>query len=886
MLRKLSASLRSLRSTRHSDGELDDEIAFHIARETEENLRRGLTPEEARRAAFVRFGGVEKAREESREASRAMLLETVLQDVRYGLRALRKNPGYATAAILTLALGIGANTAIFSVVHGVLLQSLPYGGGDRLVRVRVDAPGAGISDGLFSPPEMDDIRTRTRSLDAVAEYHSMWFVLLGKTEPERVQTGVVSANFFDLLGVRPIHGRTFLSGEDKHGAEAVLVLSHDYWMRAFGGDASVVGKVFRMNDRAHTVVGILPPIPGYPADNDVYMPVSACPFRSDPMMETNRDGGMLRVFGRRKPGLTLEDNRRDLQELADRVALDHPEAYPSSIRLSISPVPLTEELTREARPTFLLLFGTVGLVLLLACANVANLSLARLVRREKEMALRSALGAGRARLTRQLLTESVLVALVGGALGLLVAVAGRGLLVHFAERFSPRASEIAIDGPVLLFSLGVSILAGFGLGLIPALSPRRNLVSALKEGRETSGEGKTRPRVRNLLIVSQVAISFVLLAGAGLMLRTLWKLSSVDPGFRTERVLTSRLDLNFTRYREEEEQRVFHERLLERLSGEPGVLSVALAGSFPLNERGPSNGRFRIEGRPTGGVETLPRADFQRVSPAYFQTIGVPILRGRAMTSADRPNTPPVAVINQSMAQHFWKGEDPIGRRIGVEGNTRAEIVWLTIVGVSGDVRQYGLANAPTDQVYLGMLQYPGLSTTCLLRTAAEPERMERVVRAAVHAIGPEQPVDRFRTLAEVRSGALETPRLTAVLLLLFAALAVAITATGIAGVIGFTVGQRRREFGIRMALGALPRSVQAMVLGQGMRLVGVGLMLGLGGAFGLTRLWANLLYEVAPTDPPTYVAVALLLGGIAAVACFVPARRATTADPMAALRA
>ena len=303
-------------------------------------------------------------------------------------------------------------------------------------------------------------------------------------------------------------------------------------------------------------------------------------------------------------------------------------------------MPLSEELTREARPTFLLLFGTVGLVLLLACANVANLSLARLVRREKEMALRSALGAGRARLTRQLLTESVLVALVGGTLGLLVAVAGRGLLVHFAERFSPRASEIAIDGPVLLFSLGVSILAGIGLGLIPALSPRRNLVSALKEGRESAATGSARPRVRNLLIVSQVAISFVLLAGAGLMLRTLWKLSRVDPGFRTERVLTSRLDLNFTRYRQAEEQRAFHERLLERLSGEPGVLSVALAGSFPLNERGPSDGRFRIEGRPAGGVETLPRADFQRVSPDYFKTIGVPILRGRAMTSADRAETP------------------------------------------------------------------------------------------------------------------------------------------------------------------------------------------------------------------------------------------------------
>jgi predicted permease len=885
MLKKIAGSLGSLFGSGRKERELDEELAFHIEKETEENLRRGMAPEAARRAALVRFGGVAKTKDESREASRAVLFETVLQDMRYGLRSLRKNPGYAAAAILTLALGIGANTAIFSVVHGVLLQSLPYGAGDRLVRLRVDAPGAGIKDGQFSPPEMKDLKERTRSFSDVVEYHSMWFVLLGKQEPERVQTGVVSASFFDLLGVHPILGRTFLPGEDQHGAEAVLVLSHDYWMRAFGGDPSVVGRVFQMNDRPHIVVGVLPPIPGYPQDNDVWMPISACPFRSDPGMENDRDGGMLRAFARLKPGVSLDDAHRDLAEVSAKLTTDYPKSYPKTVRLAISPVALSEELTRTARPTFLMLFGTVGLVLLLACANVANLMLARLTRRHQELALRSALGAGRGRLARQLLTESVLLALVGGALGLLVAAAGQRMLVHFAERFTPRAAEIGLSVPVLLFSLGVSLVVGIGLGLIPALSPRRSLTASLQEGRERTTAGAGRLRARNLLIVTQVAISFVLLAGAGLMLRTLWKLSQVDPGFRTERVLTSRLDLNFSRYKEEDEQRAFHASLLERLKAEPGVLSVSLAGSFPLNERGPANGRFRMEGQPAVAPEALPRADFQRVSPDYFKTIAVPILKGRSLEDADRKDAPLVAVVNRSMARRFWPGEDPIGRRIGVDGREPGEIRWITVVGVSGDVRQYGLANPPVEQIYLSLLQFPGLSTTALLRTAVDPSRLERLVRADVHAIGPEQPVDHFRTLAEVHAGALAAPRLTAILLAAFAALALTITATGIAGVIAFSVGQRRREFGIRMALGALPSSVQRMVLNQGMRPVLAGLALGLAGAIALTRLWASLLYEVSPTDPPTYFVVAFVLGAVAVVSCFVPARRATTVDPMVALR-
>jgi predicted permease len=640
-----------------------------------------------------------------------------------------------------------------------------------------------------------------------------------------------------------------------------------------------------MNDRPHTVIGVLPPIPGYPDENDVYMPISACPFRSSENVEHNRDAGMLVAFGRLKDGATLSGARKDLAEVAAKMARDHPENYPVAARMTISPVSLREELTRDARPTFLLLAATVGLVLLIACANVANLTLSRLVRREREMALRSALGAGRGRLARQLLTESVVVAVVGGLLGLGVATAGRQLLVMFAARFTPRASEIAVDAPVLLFTLGVSLLAGIGLGLIPALSPRKSLVTALQDGRDPAASAPGRLKMRNLLIVAQVAISFVLLAGAGLMLRTLWKLRQIDPGFNSERVLTSRLDLNFTRYRERETQLDFHERILARLATEPGVVSVALAGRFPLTEGGPSNGKYRIEGREAPTPESQPRADFQRVSEDYFKTIGVPVLKGRGIAESDRDNAPRVAVINKTMAAHVFPGEDPIGKRIGVAGNDPNETVWLTIVGISGDVRQYGITNPPVDQIYLSLRQYPGLGTACLIRTQAEPLALTRTVREAVHSIGPEQPVDHFRTLEELHTSALDMPRLTAILLAAFAGLALVITATGIAGVISFTVGQRRQEFGIRMALGAMPGGVLRMVLRQGMRLVLLGLAIGVASAFALSRLFASLLYETTPTDPPTYLIVAGVLALVAAVACFVPARKATTVDPMVALR-
>jgi predicted permease len=883
MREKIAGLFRSLFGRRKLERDMEEEMRFHVDMETERLASRGLPAGQARTEALRRFGGVEKVKDEVRDAALARFLERLGQDVRYALRAYRRNPGFAAAAVVTLALGIGANSAIFSVVHGVLLQALPYGGGERLVRLRADAPGAGIQDRPFSPLEMEDLRAECRTLDGVVEYHNMWFVLLGRREPERVATGVVSANFFDVLGVKPILGRTFLPGEDKHGAEAVLVLSHDYWMRSFGGDPKVIGRVFTMNDRPHVVVGVLPPIPGYPNDNDVYMPVSACPFRSNERVERNRGAFFVLAFARLKAGVSLAAASAELSDVAKRWEREHPETYPAGSHLSLSPLSLSEEMTRTARPTFLILLGAVGLVLLLACANVANLMLARLVRREKELALRAALGASRRRLAGQMLTETVLLSLLGSVLGLGLAFAAHRLLVFFAARLTPRASEIAISGPVLLFTFATALGTGLALGLVPVLARRRSLVASLQDGDRGSG-GPGRHRARHLLIVAQVAISFVLLVAAGLTLRTIWKLQRVNPGFKTEQVLTARLDLNFSRYSTRETRRQFQDALLKRLGQEPGLVAAALSGTFPLNDSGgPNLSQYRVAGRDGQGTPAR-QADFQVVSPDFFTVIGTPILRGRAFAASDRPDRPPVAIVNEMLARRVFGAESPLGRRLAIPFGQN-DVRELEIVGVAGDVHQYGLASDPIEQIYIPLAQFPTLSTTCLVRTNVDPLAVTRQVREAVLSVGPEQPVDHFRTLEQVRSGVLESPRLTAILLGLFAGLALIITATGIVGVIGFSVGQRLPEFGIRMALGAQRAEILGMVLRQGLALVAAGLALGLGGALALVRVLSGLLYGVRPTDAATLGGVLLLLSAVAAGACLIPARRATGADPIKALR-
>jgi putative ABC transport system permease protein len=884
-MRRIRTRLASLFRRDRYERELDAELRFHIEMLTEQHVRAGMTPEAARRAALQTFGQIDRVKDDVRDTWLSRITETLSQDVRYGLRNLRRNPGFALAVIVTMGLGIGANTAIFSVVTGVLLRPLPYKDGNQLVVLRQQRPLSGVDDTGFSYKEIVDYRTQTLSLDNVVEFHNMWFILLGRAEPERVSTGVVSASFFEVLGAQPLLGRGFVEADDRAGAPAVLVLSHAYWKRSFGGDPQVVGKVFQMNDRPHQVIGVLPPVPQYPLEVDVYMPTSACPFRSAPHMLERRNARMMVALARMKEGVTLEKSQADLAVVAARLQQSYPDFYPKAQGYRTIAISLQEEMTRSFKTTLLVLLGTAGFVLLIVCASVANLTLARMVKREREISVRTALGASRARLLRQLLTESTLLALLGGALGLVLAGVVVDLLIAFAQSFTTRASEISIDRTVLFYTFVVSVTTGLIFGAVPAFTGKLSSAPALKDGGRST---QNRQGVRSALIVVQVAMSFMLLIGAGLTIRSLFKLQEVDPGFRIDNILTMRIDLNFSKYHGNTIPD-FWERLEERLRAVPGVTTVAGAGTFPLNDQGPFSLSFQIEGREIPEGTARPQVDARLATQDYFETIGQQIVGGRTFTSTDRTRYKPddmplsnnlVAIVNQSMVRHYWPDANPIGRRISINNGR----LWLTIVGIVADTRQQ-LSQPARDEIYLPMQQTTQLSTNWLVRTTIEPAVMERQLKAAVHAIDPEQSVDHFRTLAEVRSASLDPPRLTATLLGLFGLLALVITAAGIAGIIAFSVNQRTQEFGIRMALGAQPRSVLGMVLRQGLQLVLIGLAMGLGGALVLTRLLTTLLFGVEPTDTFTFVAVSMVLLAVAAVACIVPARRAASVDPMVALR-
>jgi predicted permease len=879
MLRRVFFAVSALFRRAEVDRDLDDELAFHLDMETQAHMRRGFPEEAARRQAARSLGSAARLREDCAEARGTLFVETLIQDVRYGLRMLLRAPMFTGVVILTLALGIGANAAIFSVVHAVLLRPLPYRDGDRLVVVRQPIPSLSIEDARFSVREIEEYREQAQSLESLVEYHHMWFNLLGRGEPRRVQTGVVSASFFDVLGVTPILGRSFRADDDRPGAEPVLLLGYGYWQRAFGGDPLIVGQRFEMNLKVHTVVGVLPPIPQYPIENDVYMPSQACPFRSNPSTIENRNARLLRAFGRIRPETTVAQASAELATIASRFRQAFPDSYREASSTATADA-LREELVAHARPTLLLLLGTAAFVLLIVCANVANLMLARMLARQREMAVRAALGAGRRRLVRQLLTESGVLALTGGALGLVVARGTLDLLIRFTGRFTERASEITIDGGVLAFTLAVSVVSGLLFGILPALT-RTDLVTPLKDGGDRSTLGLGGQKLRQALIVSQFAVSFVLLIGAGLMLRTVYTLQTTDGGFIPQNVLTVSVDLDFAKYKTDEDYRQFYRPVLNRVRALPGVSLAALSSTFPLDQSLPQLIGFRVEGRSITRDQPLPQADFRAATAGYFETIGVSVVRGRTFTEADTEDAPKVAIVNQSMARRYWQDDDPIGSRVSVdEGET-----WLTVVGVVSDVKQYGLDRAPADELYLSFLQTPLLSSSIVLRTDGDPTRLGNDVRQAVYAIDPTQPVAGIKTLEEAVTETLAAPRLTASLLALFALVAVAVTAAGIAGVIAFSVSQRRQEIGIRVALGAGRASVLGMLLRQGCLMAGAGLFVGLLAARVLTGLMGGLLFGVEPTDPLTFTLVGAVLIGVAIVASLLPARRALTIPPTEVVR-
>jgi putative ABC transport system permease protein len=861
--------------------DFDAEIREHLLQLEERFVRQGMSREDARSAARRSFGGVEQLKEIRRDHLSFVWLDHFGRDVRFAVRSLSKNLGFSIVALLTLALGIGANTAIFSVINGVVLQPLPYSKGDELILVRQQLPVVGVEQMRFSVHDIEDYRNQNSTFSALVEYHEMSFVLLGQPEPERVQTGVVSWNFFDVLGVKPLLGRGFRSTDEQHDADAVLLLSYDYWQRSFGGDRSIVGRVFEMNDRPHTVIGVLPPVPQFPQENDVYMPTSACPFRSDPPFVANRNARMMGLLGRLKPGVSLEAAQADLNVIAGRLLQQYPGSYSKPGGYRAKGIALKDQLTRDIRPTLWVLLCTAGFVLLIVCASVANLTLARFLRRDREIAVRAAVGASRMQLFRQLLTESTILAIVGGALGLLFAYAGLDVLVAFAAKFTTRAAEIRIDRWVLLFTGIVSVGTGIVFGSMPAFISRRDLASALKEGGTRTSASAGHQRFRNALIAAEVAVAFMLLIGAGLMVRSLMNLEGVDAGFRPQNILTARVDLNFSNYRNDPDKvRRFFHQVLENLRNVPGVTSAAAGSTFPLNTQRPNTLRLKLEGQASGEDESSrPQADVLVASPDYFDTLGIPLLAGRTFSSLDRADSAPVAILNRSMARHYWPDGFAVGRHLSADdGRT-----WLTVVGVVADSKKT-LEMEVADSFFVPLEQNPGVSTI-MVRTSGNPAAVGKLVREAVYAVDSQQPVDSLRTVEQIRSDSLSSPRLTMTLLCLFAALALLITAAGIGGVIGFFVNQRRHEIGIRMALGAKRITVLWMVLREGMFIIVIGIVLGVTGAFGLGRLMSGLLFGIRPTDPATFVSVVAVLIGVAASACFVPAHRAASIDPSLALR-
>jgi putative ABC transport system permease protein len=811
-------------------------------------------------------------------------LSMLRQDVRYALRMMRKNAGYTTVAVTTLALGIGANTAIVSVINAVLLQPLPYQQGDRLVMLHQRAEKAGLANILYSVPEIKDYRQQNSTLSGLVEYHSMQFMLLSKEGAARVRAGVVSNGFFGMFGVQPILGRDFTPADDQPGAPAVLLLSYEYWKKHERGDPAIVGRTFQMNDRQHTVIGVLPPVPQYPNENDVYMPTSACPFRSSPGMISNRRSRMMSLFGRMKPGVSVEHCKADLAVISSRMIQQHPDAYPKEAGITTAPVSLRQELTKGATPMLLVLLGAAGCVLLIACANVANLTLARMAGRERELALRSALGAGKGRLLRQLFTESLILGLVAAVLGVLFASETLKLLVDFTARLTPRAREIQVDGYMLLFALAAALLTSIVSGSVSALYSRQDLAGGLRDGNLHSTPGARRVHARDILVICQVAFSFLLLVGAGLMLRSFSKLRNVDAGFVPQRVLAMSVDLNWSKYMNKPELvRRVSTQLLGKIQSQPGVLAAAISSSYPLdpdNATGGPNEEMTIEGHPQREGEKPPLTALRSVTPDYFKALGIPLIAGRTFTDSDNDKVPNVLVINRTAARRYWRDEDPLGRRVSFDKGEH----WMKVVGVVGDVREFGLDKEPGAETYVAEAQISAIGSV-VVRTSQDGLNIANQVRRAILEVDPQTAIPTVQTLEQARNASMASPRVMTDLLGIFAALALAIAAFGIGGILALMVNQRLNEIGIRVALGAKPGDLLVMILRQGMTLVVIGLAIGLASALGLTRLMKTLLFEVQPTDPLTFAAVSLVLGAAALLACYVPARRALRIDPLRALR-
>jgi predicted permease len=810
-----------------------------------------------------------------------------LADLRRTVRSLIRARGFAIAVILTLALGIGANTAMFTLLRGTLLRPLPNRDGDRLVYLRQSAKAAGQDNVLFSVPEIVDYTNGSKTLKGIAQYSQMTFTMLDAEIPVHVQVGIVSGNFFEVMGLGMILGRPTNAGDDGPNAAPVAVLSHQFWMQHFGGDKSVIGRVVRINDRPSTIIGVSQRVPQYPARTDVFVNTVTSPHHMSATMITGRTHRMTEIFARQNPGYTLAQTQSEIARLSSTVYADHPDAYEKASGYSIHVLSLREALNERASLTMWLLMGAAAFVLLISCANVANLTLMRGVRREREMLVRAALGAGTWRLRLLLLVENLALTLVGGALGVLVAYAGLEMLKAFAQQLSPRAEDIAVDGTVLALTLAVSVAAAVVLSFVPRFGDEKSLAGPLAAGGRRTTAGRSSHRLQHTLVIAQLAVCVVLLTAAGLLVRTLGKLQSVETGVKAEHVLTLEVPIESDAIKSEE-RLAMYERMRDRIAALPGVEVASTGSNVPLRAPGVVL-ELKAEGRALAANEATPRATFKGADPNYFAAAGIPLLSGRAFTSTDRPNSARVVILNKSLAERLFPGQDPIGRRVAWTGEVLKFIdlsdEWRTVVGVVGDTRDSGLDSDPTPTMYQPLGQWQIFSGALIVRTKNDPVALQPAVLRSIREMYPRQLIENVATLEEVRDATVAPRRLNAFFIASFGALAMIIAVVGIAGVLAFSVSSRTAEIGIRMSLGATTGQVRRMILGEGGTLVVIGLVLGAMGAMAASRLMQGLLFGVAPSDPATLMFVALIMAAASIAACLVPAVRASRVDPSIALR-
>jgi predicted permease len=880
----LRLRVRSLLRRGRVETELEKELRFHLDEQIAENVARGLTPAAARQTALRSLGGVAQLEEECRDMRRTSYIENFVQDLRYAARTLARTPGFAAVIVLTLALSIGANSAIFSVIEGVLLRPLPYPRADRIVRIFFSSRT--FPKFPLNPLDVRDIRARNRSFGSMAAYTHADVQLSGVGDPVRLTGMRVTAGYFRVLGFRPARGREFDFNDELPGGAFQVILSDRVWRDRLGADPGILGRTIMLNAVPYTVIGIMPPEVTHPGNE--YNPVAHgqavdvwYPFTYDPK-DQGRGSHYVEGIARLKDGVSIERAQEDMNAQVAQLAREHPVNATGWKPLVI---PLYQEIVGPSRTMLLLLLGAVGLVLLIACANAANLLLARATARYREIAVRSALGAGRARLVRQMLAESLLISCVGGGLGAAVAAGGVRALVHFLPAGFPRAGSIHLDGVVLAFTLVVTIAIGFVFGLAPALqAARADLQQALRDAARGTSGSRRQLRLRNILVVAEVALACVLLIGAGLMVRSFVNLLRADPGFQPRHVLSASVALPRKEYTRAAIA-PFFEQLIGRLQSLPGVEAAGAGSDVPWTGYDDNAGDLTVEGKKPAPSQNF-HGRYHMASDDYFRAVGMPLLRGRFFDGSDRADGRTVVIINEAMARECWPGEDPVGKRI--TGNDKPqEKDWWTVVGVVSDVKDQPERKAAEPAFWWSMRQAAfSFEMTLVVRSPSDPAALTNALRREVRSMNPGLAVANVRTLDQIADASISTPRFTLFLVALFAGLALTLAAIGIYGVISYSVSRRMNEFGMRMALGAGRWSVMRLVLAQGLRLGVTGVALGLAAALGLTRVLSTVLYGVGGRDPLTFAAVSAGAILVAAVACYVPARRATAADPMTALRA